>query len=245
MFRFRVCRVRPTGGVDTEPDPERRQIAMLFTAQSVVIFAAFFWNAGTKLLDVGGSRAFQGGDLKGSIAWFDASASAGIPRWLLWKRGIALYYAGRYAEAAAQFREDLIEKPKVMEESVWLSLCEAQQGDFQGARQRMRDFDGQNGVLEDTGPGVRRSIYTLFLGGGDEHTANMVLQETARAQGSSESFYAALYLGLFAEAQNDVDNAKRWTCYAVCCDYAQTSTDFMVSVAQLHARLRGWPCNVH
>eukprot|EP00931_Biecheleriopsis_adriatica_P020712 TRINITY_DN13756_c0_g1_i1.p1 TRINITY_DN13756_c0_g1~~TRINITY_DN13756_c0_g1_i1.p1 ORF type:complete len:325 (-),score=53.32 TRINITY_DN13756_c0_g1_i1:81-1055(-) len=234
---------RATGEVDEDrdPDPNRRNLSMILTGLTAAVGLSVTWKAATKLLDFAGTNSFQSGKLENSISWFDASAQIGVPRWLLWKRGIALYYLGRYAEAAAQFRENLTEKPKVMEESVWLALCEARQGRFDEARKQMRVFDKEHDVFVTIYPGVSRSIFTLWCGGDGEMTARLVLEESAKAQGF-EGFYAALYLGLFFEAKGDTASARRWITFASNTDFAQRkgSSDFMVGVAQLHAQLRGW-----
>ena len=52
-----------------------------------------------------GMRSFLDGDVKASVAKFD-QALALDPSYKpkLWQRGLSLYYAGKYAEAAEQFR---------------------------------------------------------------------------------------------------------------------------------------------
>lgn len=44
----------------------------------------------------------------------------------LWQRGLSLYYAGRYADAAEQFRADVAVNPNDTEEAIWAYLAEAQ-----------------------------------------------------------------------------------------------------------------------
>jgi tetratricopeptide (TPR) repeat protein len=44
----------------------------------------------------------------------------------LWQRGLAYYYAGRFAEGARQFEIDLTVNGHDVEETVWRYLCQAQ-----------------------------------------------------------------------------------------------------------------------
>ena len=84
-----------------------------------------------------GSTAFQRGLVELSTQLFDAASSVGYPSALLWQRGIALYYAGRYEDGAAQFRKDVDVNSSDTEEAVWAMLCEAQAFGFASAQQRM------------------------------------------------------------------------------------------------------------
>jgi len=238
--RLVAAQARATDDVEDDPDNSRRIIFVLFFAQVVAIGLVVVWQIVTRLLDVGGTRSLQDGRLAESVSWFDATATVGMPRWQLWKRGIALYYADRFADAASQFREDLTGKPTVFDESCWLLLCEARQGNFYAARAEIQNLDNKYKILSSISPGIGRSIFTLFSGGEGEATAKLVLEESAKTP-SLEGFYAALYLGLFAEARGDVASSRRWICFAADCDWAvEHSSDFMVGVAKLHARLRGW-----
>lgn len=47
-------------------------------------------------------------------------------RYVLWQRGLSLYYAGSYTEAVQQFKDDVARNPNDTEEAIWAFLSEAQ-----------------------------------------------------------------------------------------------------------------------
>jgi len=55
----------------------------------------------------------------------------------LWQRGLSLFYAGRYADAAEQFRTDVAVNPNDTEEAIWAYLAEAQLVGAEQARQQL------------------------------------------------------------------------------------------------------------
>merc|ERR1719367_1754746 len=83
---------------------------------------------------------------------------------------------------------------------------------------------------------VMRMVYAMFRGE-DEAAAIEALQKSAAASGPDQ-FYAALYLGLFAESKGRVEEAKRWIAQATASRYA-TSGDYMTDLARVHQQLRG------
>lgn len=85
-----------------------------------------------------GMDKFKAGDVEGSLLDFDAAldADAGI-RPFLWQRGLSLYYRDRFAEGAAQFRDDVAVNPNDTEESIWAFLCESALQGPEAARRSM------------------------------------------------------------------------------------------------------------
>jgi hypothetical protein len=69
-----------------------------------------------------GMEAYRNGDIKGSIAKFDASVPAGSPAYL-WQRGISYYYNEDFALGSKQFRDDVLRSPLDVEEIVWDIAC--------------------------------------------------------------------------------------------------------------------------
>lgn len=55
----------------------------------------------------------------------------------LWQRGLSLYYARRFADAAEQFRADVAVNPNDTEEAIWAYLAEAQLLGAAQARQQL------------------------------------------------------------------------------------------------------------
>src|SRR5215470_394583 len=110
----------------------------------------------------------------------------------LWQRGLAYYYAGRFADGARQFEVDLTVNRHDVEETVWRYLCQAQIQSAQVARA------GLLPVRNNARP-VMAWVYKLFAGECDVET---VLAHHCDA-GRRERFYSVLYVGLYAEAERD------------------------------------------
>lgn len=178
-----------------------------------------------------GMEAFQQSRVADSVTLFDESASAGYPKAMLWQRGLSLYYADRFEDGATQFRKDVEMNPNDTEESIWAMLCEAQTLGFEEARKRML-------VVGRDGRRVMRTVYSLFRG--EDEATNLEALRKAASGGGGDQFYAALYLGLFAEARGDKAEAKRWITQATASKYAKTSGDYMADLARVHKKVRGW-----
>jgi hypothetical protein len=180
-----------------------------------------------------GMALFRALDVAGSLAEFDA-AHAAFPaaRPQLWQRGLSLYYAGRYAEGAAQFRLDTQHNPADAEEALWACLCEARAlpGGLAQARGCML------AVGADARPVLRLAL-RVFAG----EAAPEALAEAARAAGATahDAFYAALYDGLLREAQGQAAASGAAILQALATPYAASSSDYMVCVARVHAQQRG------
>eukprot|EP00929_Paragymnodinium_shiwhaense_P119377 TRINITY_DN91270_c0_g1_i1.p1 TRINITY_DN91270_c0_g1~~TRINITY_DN91270_c0_g1_i1.p1 ORF type:complete len:325 (+),score=56.43 TRINITY_DN91270_c0_g1_i1:74-976(+) len=182
----------------------------------------------------GGFAFSRGGFLDASISLFDAAATVGFPRPLLWQRGISLYYAGRFTEGAEQFRKDVEINSEDTEEAIWAMLCEARVLGFDAARARIQS------VGEDPRK-VMQTVYSLFKGGDDEAASRKTLEALAESPKSSDAaFYSALYLGLFDEARGDKEASSRWIRKALRTEYYSSAWfDYMCSVATVHAQERG------
>jgi tetratricopeptide (TPR) repeat protein len=170
---------------------------------------------------------FKLGDIAEAIGDFDRAEHlnpALTP--YLWQRGLAYYYAERFAEGARQFEVDLTVNGHDVEETVWRYLCQAQ---VQGAPVARA---GLLPVRHDARP-VMAWIYKLFAG---ECDAETVLAHHRQA-GRRERFYSALYVGLYGEAERDAARARQHITQAA---EMQVVEDYMGWVAIVHQRLRGW-----
>ena len=180
-----------------------------------------------------GAREFIRGDVRGAIdAFDDAIASDERFSAYMWQRGLALYYAGAYEEAAKQFRLDVAQNPNDTEESVWCFASEAMDPEkgIAYARENML-ITGR-----DSRP-VMSSVFALFAEGSEEAATR--LREAGRSNASDE-FYSALYLGLFYEINGDEERARREIERANRTAYARLSGDYMTDVARVHAKTRSW-----
>lgn len=167
----------------------------------------------TRRLVLQGMAAFQRGDIEESLVNFDAAPHA-------WQRGLSLYYAERYDEAAAQFAADVATNPYDTEESIWNYLANARGRGLNVARQNFIVIQGERRP-------VMREVYRMFQT--DDTT------RVERIQGTpADRFYASLYLGLYHEAHGDAAESARWIDAAVATDYS----DYMHDLAVVHQKRR-------
>jgi len=148
----------------------------------------------------------------------------------LWQRGLALYYAGRFADGRRQFEGHRLVNPDDVENAAWHFLCVA----------RERDPDSARRMILPVGPDARvpmAEIYRLFAGSG---SAEDVLEAADRGDPSrlrNQRCYAHLYVGLHHEALGDAVRAREHILRAAT-DHGMDH--YMGRVAKVHAVLRGW-----
>ena len=174
-----------------------------------------------------GMAYFKLGHIAAAITDFDRAEHldpALTPR--LWQRGLAYYYAKRFADGARQFEVDLTVNKHDVEETVWRYLCLAQVQGAPAAR------TGLFPVHRDS-RAVMGWIYRLFAG---ECPVETVLAQH-RDAGQREQFYTHLYVGLYHEAERDAARARQYITKAAA---MQVLDDYMGWVAMVHQRLRGW-----
>jgi lipoprotein NlpI len=169
---------------------------------------------------------FENGRIAQSVAGFDQLAKV-LPRFApqLWQRGIALYYAGRYADCRAQFESHRTVNPDDVENAAWHYLCVARAESPAKAR----------AALLPVGPDARvpmRQIYELFRG-------TLAPADVLAAAGTQASgqFYAQLYLGLYYEAQGDARRALEHITAAAADRFAGAG-GYMHTVARIHLQSR-------
>lgn len=180
-----------------------------------------------KLYVLRGMACFKLGEIAAAIADFDR-AEQYSPRLTpyLWQRGLAYYYAGRFADGARQFEVDLTVNGHDVEETVWRYLCQAQLHGAPAARAQLLP------VRRDTRP-VMGWVYKLFAG---ECDAGTVLAQHREA-GPQAQFYSQLYVGLYWEAQGDEPQARHHITQAAA---SHLLDDYMGWLALVHRQLRGW-----
>lgn len=174
-----------------------------------------------------GMAYFKLGDITAAIDDFDQAEHlnpALTPS--LWQRGLAYYYAGRFADGAQQFTIDLTVNAHDVEETVWRYLCQAQLQSAGAARESLLP------VRHDPRP-VMAWIYKLFAGACE---AEWVIAQY-RDSGQRGRLYSHLYVGLYYEAARDTERACHYITQAA---GMQVADDYMGWVAMVHQRLRGW-----
>lgn len=174
-----------------------------------------------------GMSYFKLGRLGEAIQAFDTAErrnSALTPS--LWQRGLAYYYAERFAEGAQQFSVDLTVNQHDVEETVWRYLCQAQVQGAAAARAQLLP------VRNDPRP-VMHGVYQLFAG----TCATEAFCAQYGAASASDRFYSALYAGLYYEAGQEPERARHYITQAA---QMQMVEDYMGWVALVHCRQRGW-----
>jgi lipoprotein NlpI len=167
---------------------------------------------------------FENGRIAESTAAFDRVAEldpAGAPH--LWQRGIALYYAGRYADCREQFESHRTVNPNDVENAAWHFLCVARAESPAKAR----------AALLPVGPDSRApmsEIYQMFRGA---IPPARVL--SAAGVEPDPQFYAQLYVGLYYEALGNNKGALEHI--AIAADDRYASGGYMHMVARVHLRL--------
>ena len=170
---------------------------------------------------------FKLGDMAAAIGDFDdaeALDAALTPH--LWQRGLAYYYAGRFADGVKQFTIDLTVNAHDVEETIWRYLCQAQ---VHGAHAARADLYP---VREDS-RAVMQWIYQLFAGECDAATVLAQYHNGNRR----DRMYSHLYVGLYHEAHRDTALARQHIGQAA---ELQFVADYMGWVAIIHRQLRGW-----
>ena len=148
----------------------------------------------------------------------------------LWQRGLALYYADRFADGRAQFELHRTVNPNDVENPAWHFFCVARLEGMKAAREKLLP------VGED--PRVpMKEILALFKGQGDEAAVVQAAEEGEGEARKNQLCYAHLYLGLFHEAAGAAEKAREHITQAA---GPYRMDHYMGRVAVMHAKLRGW-----
>lgn len=186
---------------------------------------------GSGLFQRRGLANFRAGRIDASIADFDRFLKHHpdeAPQH--WQRGLALHYAGRYAEGRRQFESHQTVNPNDVENSAWHYLCVARLEGVEKARAALIPTGGDRRV-------PMMQVHALFAG---KATPADVLAAAKGADPKPDErggplFYAHLYLGLYHEAAGDAAQAKEHLLLAE----KQAGDDYMGDTARVHAeRLR-------
>ena len=185
-----------------------------------------------------GMAAFAEDRITDAIALYD-SVIAENPAYkpYLWQRGLALYYADRFADGADQFATDVAVNPNDTEEQIWHLLCLAQIKE--GGLAAARPFKLTVGI--DRRP-VMRAAQKLFLSGGVEDERALAALASDAASDPGARFYASLYLSLYHESNGEKPAAETRMREAVATAYAKGGgrSDPMVELAKVAMKRRGW-----
>lgn len=141
--------------------------------------------------------AFSDGRFEASVEEFDRLAAL-VPSVapMLWQRGIALYFLGRFEACASQFESYFKVDRSDLENASWHLLCAARAHSLALAREHPLDAGPDRRIL-------RQQIYDMLRGrlAPDDLVAQAAGVETAE-------FYAHLYAGLLFDVMGDSAQAR-------------------------------------
>jgi lipoprotein NlpI len=168
-----------------------------------------------------GMDRFMAGKVEESLADFDrVIALAPEARPHLWQRGISLYYLGRFADCKAQFESHQTLNTEDVENAAWHYLCTSRAESPAAARKQLITIrrDGRRPMMK---------VHDLFAG-------KAMVQDVLRDAGQMDAtaqFFAALYIGLYYEANGDPAKAEPWLKKA---NDTSLDQDYMGAVARVH-----------
>jgi thiol-disulfide isomerase/thioredoxin len=175
--------------------------------------------------------AFMSGDIGSSVRGFDQVVKL-VPdeKPQLWQRGLALYYAGKYAEGRQQFEVHQTVNPSDVENAAWHFICVSREKGVEEARKHLIPISGDSRV-------PMKEIFDLFIGKGSEEAVLAAANAGEEDSKRNQLCYAHLYLGLYAEALGETEKAKSHMLKSAK-DYAMKH--YMGETARVHLKVRGW-----
>lgn len=183
-----------------------------------------------------GRERFRIGQVHASVSDFDKYVEL-RPQFesRQWERGIALYYDGQYQRGAKQFEMYQTYHNNDVENSVWRYLCEAKTKGVAAAEQNILPIRNDKRV-------PMMQVYEMFRG---KLTPAEVLAATKTDEPTDDVldgrlFYARLYVGLYYEANRNVELARKYILLSAD-EHKKTQhiNRYMWDVARVHAeRLR-------
>lgn len=176
-----------------------------------------------------GRENFRLGNVKKSVADFDRYVQLEpMAESRQWERGISYYYAGEYEKGAKQFELYQTYHAHDVENSVWRYLCVAAKDGVAAAEKSMLPIEGDRRV-------PMEEIYNLFRGKGTPEDVLKAVEVGNPGPGERNKrlFYAHLYLGLWYQARDKRDLAKKHMMEAE----QHKIGHYMWDVAHIHAEL--------
>jgi lipoprotein NlpI len=146
-----------------------------------------------------------------------------------WRRGIALYYAGKYEDGVKQFALHKTDNPQDVENAAWHYLCNVKVVGKEAARKSLIDVTQDSRV-------PMAEIQKMFAGSLKPEDVLATAEKTQKGTpaGTSARFYGNLYVALWYEAEGDAKKVKEHLTTAV--ENYQVK-DYMWDVGHAHLQL--------
>jgi lipoprotein NlpI len=178
-----------------------------------------------------GRANFCAGKIDAAVADFDKYGELNpSAKSRQWERGIALYYAGKFAEGAKQFELYQTFHDQDVENSAWRYLCVARAEGLEKAKENMLPIESDRRV-------PMMAIYDLYRGTKKPEDVLVTAEagQPLKTELNLRLFYAHLYIGLWHEAAGREAEAKKHILLAE----EHKIGHYMWDVAHVHAeRLR-------
>lgn len=148
-----------------------------------------------------GEHQFRAGNFDAACADF-AKADALSPQRAPhdWQLGIALYYAGRFAEGRKLFELHRTVNPEDVENAAWHFLCVARLDGVEKARAVLIPVGGDTRV-------PMKEVQRLFAGAATPEDVFQAAEQGPETERPGQRFYAHLYVGLYHEAAGKAEPA--------------------------------------
>ena len=146
-----------------------------------------------------------------------------------WRRGISLYYAGRYAEGQKQFEDYQSVDGNDVENTVWKLMCQvrAPGQTLEKAQKEMLPIG-----LDRRVPMMK--VLDMFAGKAKPAEVEQLAQKTGGVQADSAKFYGNLYLGLWEDLMGRSDSAAS---YLEKASMGTGGSEYMRDVGKVHLKL--------
>lgn len=171
------------------------------------------------------------GDFKGSVADFDRYVELRPEVEVrMWERGIAYYFAGQFEKGAKQFEQYQTYQNNDVENSAWRYLCQAKSTNVDEARQQLLPITHDRRI-------PLMVVFDLYAG---KATPEDVLEAIDAGNPSplelrSRQFYGHYYLGIYYEAQGDMEKARTHVEKAVAVPLNSPGvSQYMWDIAKIH-----------
>jgi lipoprotein NlpI len=177
-----------------------------------------------------GEEHFFAGRIKEALVEWDAQVTedpSSLPGH--WQRGLALYYAERYADGRAQFEAHQKVNSEDVENAAWHFLCVAKAENVEVARKVFIPITRDTRV-------PMKEIHALYAGKGKPEDVLKAVEAVGGAR-NRPLCYAHLYLGLYHEVLGDVPRAKEHLLKAAA---LAPAANYMGQVAVVHCNVRRW-----